>query len=214
MQPLNRLKEDLRFANELVGMIEILKTTSTRQFRILQSKRTQFEPFKARLEEFIEAFGSENLSHPFLTEQRHLPKAIVMVTSEEGFLGGLNAGVVQAGLEQAGVGDDLIVLGERGARHISENTRSDFTVLPGLGDDVTYDRAVAVRDFLIEKFFSKRVGLVLIAYPRFFSIVSQMPEVPKILPCREWFRPTENVARKRPARRHIMIEPSRERAID
>src|SRR5512135_3302881 len=154
MQPINRLKEDLRFANELVGMIEILKATSTRQFRILQGRRTQFEPFKERLEEFIEAFSGEYLTHPFLEEQRHLPKAVVMVTSEEGFLGGLNAGVIQAGLEQAGVGDDLIVLGERGARQIAENIATDFTVLPGIGDDVTFDRAVAIRDLLIDKFLS------------------------------------------------------------
>lgn len=214
MQPLIRLREDLRFAEELVTMIEILKSATTRQFRVLQAKRTEFEPFKVRLEEFMEALGGETVSHPFLTEQRHLPKAVLMITSDEGFLGALNANVIQAGLEQAGVGDELIVLGERGARYLSENTKSDFTVLPGLGDDITYERAVGVRDLLIEKFLARKAGLVLIAYPRFYSVAVQAAEVAKVLPCREWFRPSDKAQKERLARRPFFVEPSLARAVD
>jgi F-type H+-transporting ATPase subunit gamma len=214
MQPLIRLREDLRFAEEIVSMIEILKATTSRQFRILQGKRSQYETFKVRLEEFIEAMAGERITHPFLTEVRHLPKAVVMISSEEGFLGGLNASVINTGLEQAGVGDELIVLGERGARHLSENTKSDFTVLPGLGDEVTYERAAAVRDFLIEKFLSKKIGLVLIAYPRFFSIAVQTPEVTKLLPCDALFQSSEDTRRGRLKRRAVFIEPDRARAVD
>jgi ATP synthase F1 gamma subunit len=211
MQPLIRLREDLRFNKEIVSMIEVLKAATSRQFRILQGKRSGYEAFRARLEEFVEEVGGGHISHPLFTEVRHLPKAVVMITSEEGFLGGLNASVVNAGLEQAGVGDELIVLGERGARHLSENTQSDFTVLPGLGDEITYARAAAVRDLLIEKFLAKKVGVVLIAYPRFFSIAVQTPDVAKLLPCEGFFRSSQDV---RKPRRAVFVEPDRARAVD
>jgi len=214
MQPLTRVREDLRFAKEIVNMIEILKATTSRQFRILQGKRSQFDAFKARLEEFIEAMGGQKTEHPFLTEVRHLTKAVVMIASDEGFLGGLNAGVISAGMEQAGVGDELIVLGERGARHLAEATKGDFTVLPGLGDEVTYERAAAVRDLLIEKFLSKKVGVVLFAYPRFFSLAQQSPEVVKLLPCEDLFRPSEESRRRGIRRPAVFVEPDRSRAVD
>ena len=161
MIPLIKLREDLRFSKELLEMIEVLKSATASQFRSLQNKRKGFEQYKLRLEEFLAMIKTQKVIHPFLIERKNLPKAVVMVTSDEGFLGSLNALVLNAGMEQAAAGDELIVLGERGSRYLAETQREAFTFLPGIGDEITYERAIAVRDLLISKFLSKKVGSVL-----------------------------------------------------
>ena len=215
MIPLIKLREDLRFSKELLGMIEVLKSATASQFRSLQNKRKGFEQYKLRLEEFLAMIKTQKVIHPFLIERKNLPKAVVMVTSDEGFLGSLNALVLNAGMEQAAAGDELIVLGERGSRYLAETQREAFTFLPGIGDEITYERAIAVRDLLISKFLSKKVGSVLIAYPQFLSLTVQRIEVARLLPSGDLLAP-KGGALNRPGRRgfEILLEPSRGSVVD
>jgi F-type H+-transporting ATPase subunit gamma len=220
MLPLIRLREDLRFSRDLLDMIEVLKSATARQFRLVQGRKKGFEAFKTRLEEFMVTLADPAMRHPFLAERRDLPKAVVIVTSDEGFLGALNVNVLTAGLDQAAPEDEIIVLGERGARYLTENYRGTFTVLAGLGDDITYDRAMGVRDLVIEKYLSGKVGTVLAVYPRFLSLTVQEPDVVKLLPCSDLFK-EKAVARSTPGRalrvrrfRPMPVEPDRIQAVD
>ena len=214
MIPLIKLREDLRFANELQDMIEVLKGATASQFRSLQRRRKGFEDFKTKLDEFLAQIDARHATHPFLTERAQLPKAIVMITSDEGFLGSLNAMVINAGLEQSSSSDELIVMGERGARYLSEAQRGVFTVLPGIGDDITYARAAAIRDLLISKFLSKKIGSVIVAYPVFLSLTVQRIEATRLLPCGDIFGRKNDVRRK--VTRHIefLMEPSKAKVVD
>ncbi|HQP92055.1 MAG TPA: FoF1 ATP synthase subunit gamma [Candidatus Omnitrophota bacterium] len=214
MIPLIKLRENLRFARELQEMIEVLKGATASQFRSFQQKRKGFEDYKLNLEEFMSALDVKGLKHPFLRERASLPKAVVLITSDEGFTGSLNSQVISAGLEQASDVDELVVIGERGARYLSEMHAREFTVLPGIGDDITYTRAVAVRDLLIGRFMAKRIGSVLVSYPRFLSLTVQRVDVTRILPCGDIFGKVQDLKKKRLTRDEITIEPSPAKVID
>ncbi len=208
MIPLVKLRENLRFAKELQEMVEVLKWATASQFRGLQQKRAGFEEFKIRLEDFLSLLKVCRLRHPFLTERANLPKAVLMITSDEGFVGSLNALVVNAALEQVSDQDEMIVVGERGARYLSETQTRAFTFLPGIGDDITYKRATAVRDMLITKILRKDVGKIVIVYPRFLSLTIQRVDMVKILPCDEILRQETQAAGVNDKFEHFLIEPS------
>lgn len=214
MIPLIKLREDLRFANELQDMIEVLKGATASQFRSLQLRRKGFEDFKLKLEEFLAQIEARGAAHPFLAERPQLPKAVLMITSDEGFLGSLNSLVINAGLEQASSSDELIVMGERGARYLSEAQRGVFTVLPGIGDDITYARAVAIRDLLISKFLSKKIGSIIVAYPVFLSLTVQRIEATRLLPCGSIFGQKKDVRRKVTKTIEFLMEPSKAKVVD
>ena len=214
MIPLVKLREDLRFGEELLGIIEVLKGATASQFRSLQRKKKGFEQFKVRVEEFLSTIDLRRTAHPFLRERAQLPKTIVMMTSDEGFLGSLNALVINAGLEQASSSDELVVLGERGARYLAESQSAAYTFLPGIGDDITYTRAVAVRDLLINKFLNKKVGSVLVAYPRFVSLTMQRIEVFRILPCGDIFGRKKRIKKELRERPWMLIEPTESKVVD
>jgi len=219
MIPLSQIRANLRFADDLLEMMEVLKAATARQFRILQAKRRGFEPFRNRLDEFMQVLGVGRFRHPFLLSRAQLPKAILVITSDEGFLGGLNANVVGLAYEQATVTDEIIVMGERGARHLSEMYSGAFTVLPAVGDDVSYSRATAVRDLLIGKYLSGRIGKVLVVHARFLSLTIQEPFVTKLLPCPELFRPLEQRQRFQPGQTQkkeeaAVVEPGPAQAVD
>ncbi|MFA6143150.1 MAG: FoF1 ATP synthase subunit gamma [Candidatus Omnitrophota bacterium] len=214
MIPLIKLRENLRFARELQDMIEVLKSATASQFRSFQQRRKGFEDYKISLDDFMGALDVRGLRHPFLRERSSLPKAVLMVTSDDGFVGGLNSSVISSGLEQASDIDELIVVGERGARYLSEIQAREFTVLPGIGDDITYTRAVAVRDLLIGRFMSKKIGSVLVSYPRFLSLTVQRVDVARVLPCADIFGKTDDPKKKRVTGDEMIIEPSPAKVID
>ncbi len=214
MIPLIKLRENLRFARELQEMVEVLKGATASQFRSLQRKRKGFEDYKLRLEDFLTALDVKGFRHPFLRERSSLPKAIIMITSDEGFIGSLNAQVINSGLEQAASADELIIMGERGARYLGEIQARDYTVLPGIGDDITYTRAVAIRDLLIGKFMAKKIGSVLVSYPRFLSLTVQHVDVARILPCGDIFGRKDNSKHKPVAIDESLIEPTPTKVID
>ncbi len=218
MIPLHQFRTNLRFANEVLEMMEVLKAATARQFRIMQGRRKGFEPFHNCLNEFMGVLGVGQFRHPFLLSRVQLPKAILVITSDEGFLGSLNANVVSLAFEQANVTDEIIVMGERGARHLSEMYSGAFTVLPALGDDISYERAGAVRDLLIGKYLTGRIGKVLIVHARFLSLTVQEPFVTKLLPCPELFQPPEQKKRFVPGqvrkKEEVFIEPGPAQAVD
>ncbi len=219
MIPLHQLRADLRFADEVLEMMEVFKAATARQFRIMQGRRKGFESFRNHLDEFMGVLGVGRFRHPFLLSRVQLPKAILVITSDEGFLGGLNTNVVSLAFDQANVTDEIIVMGERGARHLSEIYRGVFTVLPALGDDVSYDRAGAVRDLLIDKYLAGRIGKVLVVHARFLSLTVQEPFVTKLLPCPELFRSPEPKERFQPGQARkmeetVLIEPGPAQAVD
>ena len=219
MIPLHQLRASMRFADEVLEMMEVLKAATARQFRMLQGRRKGFEPFRNHLDEFMGVLGVGRFRHPFLLLRAQLPKAILVVTSDEGFLGGLNAAVVGLAFEQANVTDEIIVMGERGARHLSEMYRGAFTVLPALGDDISYDRSGAVRDLLVDKYLAGRIGKVLIVHARFLSLTVQEPFVTKLLPCPELFRTPDQKKRFQPGQtlkkeQKVYIEPGPAQAVD
>lgn len=222
MIPLVKLRENLRFARELQELIEVLKGATASQFRGLQLRRKGFEEYKVKLDEFAAAIDVRQIRHPFLRERQGLPKAVVLITSDEGFIGGLNAQVIAMGLEQTAPEDELVVIGERGARYLSEVRTEAFTVLPGIGDDITYKRAVAVRDLLIGKFMARKIGSVLVSYPRFLSLTAQHVEVSRILPCGDIFGSAfgqasgqEHTIKRGPIRRQAaLMEPSPQAIVD
>ncbi len=130
------------------------------------------------MEEFFRLIPPDQCAHPFLNPPSD-PLGLVMVTSDEGFVGGLNAGVLQAALESPGADQaELIVVGGRGKIYL-DDLRRRHTALPGLA---TTGAVEQLRDHLIEQYVERRLGRVVIFYPAFHSIARQETAWTQLLP--------------------------------
>lgn len=181
MQQLSALKEDMEFNKGLGDIIEVLKTSAIIQFRSFQLKENLNEAYAAALESCFRMLVKKKLDHPYLVERPDKPSVILVVTSDEGFLGELNTLLINATLEQHKSKDDeIIVLGERGAKYL-EDVNESFVWLPALPDDIEYAHIENIRDYLL-KSYESRFGRVLIVFPEFVSLTLQRVEVLQFLP--------------------------------
>jgi len=135
---------------------------------------------------------------------------IVIVTSDSGFMGSLNAAVIDAAIEaQGALRNDLvqlIVIGEKGASKLTERERA-FKFFRGINQDTRYEQALEICDYLVGEVLARRIGKVLVSYPRPVSFTQQTVEVVKLLPCAELFdRASPSAISARVSGRGILAE--------
>lgn len=184
MRPASALKQDLEVVRTLGDLIDVLKTTAIIQFRAFQRKQKTNRNFFNEIEDCFRLLLTKKVVHPYLFDRQALPAAILVVTSDEGFLGELNTMLINTALDQKRQRqDEIIVMGERGARYL-EDMLENFKFFPGISDQMNYSEAESIRDYLIEG-YHKRFGRVLIVYPEFISLASQKVSLFRLLPWSE-----------------------------
>lgn len=234
MKTLKELKKDIQFNHELGGLIEVLKGIASSEFRHLQAKREYNLRFIRCLDSIFTGVNLIKSNHPFIKAPSSSPgqvkneslesSGIVMVTSDEGFLGELNNQVINTGLSRRKLGDELIILGERGA-HFLEEMKESFFYFPGIPEEIKYEMAQNLRNYVVQRYLKKKFQKALIIYPKFISFSVQKVEVEQLLP----YVPATHLATEEDRRfpgggtlsaldfsRHleIIVEPSANRIID
>ena len=191
MALLSHLRRELRFNVEFYQLIQTLKSIAASQYHMLEREKQRFEEFMNAFAGFFRIVDMVGVDHPLVRPLSPV-LGMVIVTSDSGFMGGLNGAVIEAALDaQGALGDDqvqLIVIGEKGAVRVMEKGRA-FKFFRGIQEETRYEQALEIRDYLVGEVLAQRIGKVLVAYPRPLSFTQQRVEVIKLLPCAELFDP-------------------------
>lgn len=184
MVPLTRLKKEVQFNTELTHVVDVLKGIAAARFQMLERQLIAFEPFMKAAEEFLTMGDITQVEHPFM-KARVSAMSVVMVTSDAGFLGGLNTQVVNMGLQHAANTGLLSVLGERGASYLHE-LHIPYAAFPGIADATRQSLALEVRDHVVSQILSGECGKLVVVYPKAISFAVQEVTMEPLLPCGEW----------------------------
>ncbi|MFA5143638.1 MAG: FoF1 ATP synthase subunit gamma [Candidatus Omnitrophota bacterium] len=182
MATIKELKEDMEFNTNLIDLLETMKSSAVFQFRALQARKERYEEFFNAINGFFELIGERGAGHRLMAP-RPGKEAVIMVTSDEGFMGSLNLQVINA----AGLGGSFgelqrIVIGERGARYFNE---MGMPFVPfGSAGDAAARRSLAstLTEYIINGVMEERFGRVSIVYPKPISFVLQRVEAARIIP--------------------------------
>lgn len=156
------------------------------------------------LENFFRLIPPEQCRHPFV-EPPAPPLGLLIVTTDEGFLGGLNSAVIQKALSVRGDQPaEMMVLGERGKNYFRD-VGAEFTHFPGVGEQIVPERVVALRDHIAAQFLRRKVARVVVVYPRPLSFTLQQVEAFQLLP---YERPSGSAGGASAPTRETILEPS------
>jgi ATP synthase F1 gamma subunit len=225
MKPISELKKELLFNSEMSELMDILKKTAVFEFQSLFNKRKNKsvqDKYLLLLEELLK-FLPKGVQHPFLNNP--LNKVIlILITSDMGFVGGLNVEVVESGLRQIHKNDELrlLVLGEKGYLYLQEKGYN-FDCLKGIETDMNFSLAEKLRDYIYASCWKYNIGRVVISFPKFISFARQEIETTTLIPCGYLFEnsPDENtehllqtttIPKKKD--QPFIFEPSSQRVLD
>jgi F-type H+-transporting ATPase subunit gamma len=166
-----------------------MEMVATSKMRRAQERGLAGRPYAEKIYQVIADLsalpaGASEL-HPLLKKRPVEKIAIVHITPDRGFCGGLNANLnrlsVNFILEQTAQ-VSLITVGRKGRdfmRRYSRHIRAEFT---SLGDSPTLLDTVPISRIIIDDYTGGLVDKVYIAYARFASTMVQKPIIRQVLP--------------------------------
>lgn len=181
MIPVARLKGDLEFNKNLGELIDVMKLAATLQFNQFRSRQESLAEFLSSLEMAFNALSKQQISSVFLNPRQNLPAGIILLSSDEGFLGELNSLLVNKLLDVRQAQDRIVVLGRQGADYLEE-LRLDFVTLPSPDEKFKFSSAQKLRDEVFYPYFNEEIGKIHIIYARFVNITLQQIESETLLP--------------------------------
>jgi ATP synthase F1 gamma subunit len=194
MESLRKLKEEMQFNTDLSELLDVLKGVAIAEYRLLESRKERFEEFMKEFEGFFQMMDFNTIDHPFAQERGHL--AIIAVTSNEGFMGGLNTRIIHEALSYARTKDvQYIVIGDKGAGYMKSLNRK-FIAFPGIDPRKCYKAAFKFKDYIMQEGLAGRFGKLVLFYPKPISFIVQKIEHVTILPCHELFQSMKKVTEK------------------
>lgn len=198
MIPLTKLKKDVLFNQDLTKVVDVMKGIASAKFHMLEKRLALFEQYFKVAGEFLTVLDTAHVQHPFVQVQTPVV-GVVLVTSDAGFLGGLNAQVVNMGLSEGGPGALVSVIGERGTYYLRDAKHS-VAAFPGIQDDERQRLGLAlqIRDHIVQQVLEGRCGRVIVVYPKPVSFTVQELTIEPLLPCTAWMasqpaRPPSNL---------------------
>jgi ATP synthase F1 gamma subunit len=186
---LSELRKELKFNTELVQLIETLKNIAASQYHLMEKEKERFDRFMDAFAGFFQVVDLVDVQDPLVRVVSDV-LGIVVITSDSGFMGGLNQGVIRKALQVAQVhGREktaFAVIGEKGGSVFSD-ADIPFKFFKGISQDTIYEQALEVKDYIVGEVLQRRMGKVVIAYPKPVSFSAQTIELVSILPCAELF---------------------------
>jgi len=197
----------MQFNKNLGDLIEVMKLAATTQFNQFRLFEEPSDDFVRQLDEVSGVLYSYVSGSDLLTPKGDLPALILLVSSDEGFLGELNFLLVNRLLDVKGPLDSVICVGNQGANYLKE-IEMNFSFLDSPGEKIDAERMGKVRDFIFKQFLDKSIGKVYVVYSRFINITAQQVELETLLPL-----PQPSGSSIRPLHK-LLIEPSSRSVVE
>lgn len=208
MANLNDLRKEIEFFQNFGDNIEVFKSAAIMQFSLYSQRKVFISSYRDSLIDALRLAHASGLSeHACFQSHTTKERAVLAVTSDEGFLGELNTLIVNkvfaAGKGKATTYD---VIGSRGASAF-DDARVTYAYCGALATDAVYPFAMTVADTVCRHFFSEGKETVVV-FPHFVSLGAQHITEETLLP----FSVTETATTPRDRASAVLLEPSPEHA--
>ncbi|WP_043498107.1 F0F1 ATP synthase subunit gamma [Georgenia sp. SUBG003] len=187
-------KQKIRATQTLKKMFRAMELIAASRIGKARQAAQGADPYTRALIRAVSAVAAHaNLDHPLISGRDDTQRvAVLVVTSDRGMAGAYSATVLRATerllgeLEEQGRKPVLYVTGRRGEGYFRFRGREVVQSWTGGSDAPTTERAGEIADTLLGAFLAPEaeggVSEVHVVYTRFVSMVSQVPEVRRMLP--------------------------------
>ena len=119
-------------------------------------------------------------AHPFFKHRVVKKRGIVVISTDKGLCGGLNASLFKKIIS---IGDEAVFvsIGRKGKQFLTRTQRpllASFEV----ADLVSFHQVRVIVDYMIEKFIAGEIDTIEVLYPEFINTLTQVATITPILP--------------------------------
>ena len=167
-----------------------MEMVAASKMRRAQERMGAARPYADKIRNVIAhvAKAKTEYRHPFLENRARKNIGVILVTTDRGLCGGLNANLFRLALrtfedwEKENVNIKLVLIGNKGISFFSKIGGSIIGKISQLGDTPTSDDLIGSVKIMIDSFVSKELDQVFMGYNNFVNRMTQGPKIEQLLP--------------------------------
>lgn len=187
MANLRDIRRRIKSVKNTSQITKAMQMVASTKMRRAQQVALALRPYASLLDDMAghlyAATGKDEVSHPLLQGRPggNGKTAVIVITSEKGLCGALNANLLRDVLKADSADKVYISVGRKGRQvlaRMKKNLLADFE----LKDTPSFSDSKVISRFVLQKFEEKQFDKVEIYYNRFVNTLSQVPTLYPIVP--------------------------------
>ncbi|WP_100638820.1 F0F1 ATP synthase subunit gamma [Marinobacter salexigens] len=170
-----------------------MEMVAASKMRKAQERMQATRPYAEKMRQVIGHIAKSNKDyrHPFMIEREVKRVGYIVVSSDRGLCGGLNANVFKLLVREMrdwkdkGVGTDICAIGQKGASFFRNYGGNVIAALTHLGDDPSAETLVGNVKVMLDAFQDGKIDRLYLVSNEFVNTMTQMPKAEQLLPLPE-----------------------------
>ncbi len=169
-----------------------MEMVAASKMRRAQERMGAARPYADKIRNVIAhvAKAKTEYHHPFLENRKSKNIGVILVTTDRGLCGGLNANLFRLALrtfekwEQQDINIKLVLIGNKGINFFTKIGGSVVGKVSQLGDTPSSDDLIGSVKIMIDSFVASELDQVYLGYNNFVNRMTQSPKMEQLLPLR------------------------------
>jgi ATP synthase F1 gamma subunit len=183
-----KAKVELENTSELLDIITILRDVASNRFYNSAKRKERFLEFAEYFVEFFMMVSLADVRHPLVHSDSE-KIALLLITSEMGFMGEITAKIIKNGIQEAEKYKDVefIVVGYKGEQKLKQSVRpgTQIKLFRDVEEHGLFKTTLMIKEYIIKEVIEGRLGKVFAVYPFAVNFNTIKPKVIKLLPSEE-----------------------------
>ncbi|MFO1258140.1 MAG: F0F1 ATP synthase subunit gamma [Gammaproteobacteria bacterium] len=224
-------------AKEIRSKIKSIKSTqkitramemvAASKMRKAQDQMLASRPYASHIREVINHVskgGQSEYRHPYLVEREVKRVGLIVISSDRGLCGGLNANLFRTLIQYIAdwrtqdVGLEFAVIGGKAQGFFKRMGGSLLAAKTHLGDAPSVSEVIGPVSSMLQAYLDGKIDAVYLAYNRFVNTMTQRPTLEKLLPMVDVGEPAERPRADTPTERlpywDYLYEPEAKEILD
>jgi F-type H+-transporting ATPase subunit gamma len=184
------IRTKIRSIKNTQKITRAMEMVAASKMRKVQDRMRRAQPYAKKMLQVIGhlARGHAEYQHPFLQTREIKRVGFVVVTTDRGLCGGLNANLLKRTIQSIkewmdkGVEVELCIIGGKGEAFFKRVGGSVLGQADHLGDAPALADLVGVVKVMLDAYYEKRIDALYLCSNKFVNTMSQVPEVQQVLP--------------------------------
>ena len=167
-----------------------MEMVAASKMRKTKDKMQATRPYSKKIGQIIKhlAQADAEYKHPYLTKREVKRVGVIVITSDRGLCGGLNANLYRLTVNKMKQWDDIKVdidissIGKKGSSFFASLNANLVGQLNKLGDTPQLNDIVGIIKIMLEAYSSEAIDELHVVYNEFVNTMTQRPRMDKILP--------------------------------
>lgn len=177
------IRNRIRGVKNTQKITRAMQLVAASKMRRAQDRALEGRPYARQLARMMASISDQvkDFKHPFLTPRPVKTRGVLLISTDRGLCGSLNANLFREIAEMDRATTAFVTVGRKGRQFLTRTQRNLLADFP-ISEPAPFKELRPVVEFLIEQFTSGKIDTIEILFPRFRNTLVQDPTLVPLIP--------------------------------